>query len=485
MNQKSCQYSSEKRPERLGKKPPKFHSVGLMFASLLFLVACNSGGGSPTPPPVTEPGNGGDPNPDTTSTGTFSLNTPDQVVTLVEGSNGLSVSVSVSRIDNHQEIITLALYGETAADAENLTASFDNPTLVGFASNSNLNINLDIASAPILQQQRRLLVRATDGEKTVDKFITVNVEPVSAPDIYLLVGQSNMQGSSLAGSKDVGVNGLDEPHPRIRQLNVTGNNFTSFANPSHFTNPGRNVGTPQFTIAEDPLHETSDPANAVKPGTQIGLGLSFAKAALQFTTQDIILVPAAWSGTGFCENNLDNLAWNAVEPSSNALGGTSLFDRAIVRANIAINESGGILRGILWHQGESDATSSSCANLYRSNLELLVRSLRSNIRQDRRGANARGPNANIPFILGTMSRGNDDRGEYVFIDAAKSEIYNVHRTITTGDNPLVNFGAFVNNDDLVPESWPCGESSCVHFGASAYREMGRRYYQKLREVNAR
>jgi len=46
----------------------------------------------------------------------------------------------------------------------------------------------------------------------------------------------------------------------------------------------------------------------------------------------------------------------------------------------------------------------------------------------------------------------------------------------------VPFAAFVNNDDLVPPAYPCGNGSCVHFGAAAYREMGRRYAEQLQEI---
>ena len=41
---------------------------------------------------------------------------------------------------------------------------------------------------------------------------------------------------------------------------------------------------------------------------------------------------------------------------------------------------------------------------------------------------------------------------------------------------------WVNNDDLVPPAYPCGRSSCVHFGAAAMREQGRRFDEALRRI---
>ena len=54
----------------------------------------------------------------------------------------------------------------------------------------------------------------------------------------------------------------------------------------------------------------------------------------------------------------------------------------------------------------------------------------------------------------------------------------VHRNI----GALLPYADWVNNDDLVPPAYPCGSSSCVHFGATANREIGRRYYEALKRI---
>ncbi|MBX2825515.1 MAG: sialate O-acetylesterase, partial [Gammaproteobacteria bacterium] len=240
------------------------------------------------------------------------------------------------------------------------------------------------------------------------------------------------------------------------------------------------VAFPRFVTAEDPLHESYDPSIDGKSGTFIGLGLSFAKRALGSTQRDIILVPSAWSGTGFCNNGLEHIAWNAdtPDPSSDWLGGTALHDRALARINIALEETGGILRGILWHQGEADANESACANDYAANLRALIASLRTRIQIDARGPDARGADALLPFVLGTMSRGDDERGTFSEFDPFKTTVDLVHRTLPT-EVPGV---AVTNNDDLVPDAYPCGQGSCIHFGAAAYREMGRRYFEELQAL---
>ena len=163
-------------------------------------------------------------------------------------------------------------------------------------------------------------------------------------------------------------------------------------------------------------------------------------------------------------------------PTSNAeLGNTLLFDRALARVNETLRSSGGILRGILWHQGETDAEK-ECAPFYENNLVTMVSELRSRIAVDARGEDARGVDANLPFVVGTMSKGNDERGDLSDFTPGKQTVDSVHRNIAS----LVPHSEVVITDDLLPSNgYPCGEASCIHFGADALREMGNRSFDAL------
>ena len=86
----------------------------------------------------------------------------------------------------------------------------------------------------------------------------------------------------------------------------------------------------------------------------------------------------------------------------------------------------------------------------------------------------------MPFIVATMSRGSDSRGDFRAFGPLKDQIDSVHRNIAT----VVPHSGYVNADDLVPPAYPCGAGSCIHFGAAAYREMGKRYYRTLLDVLA-
>ena len=400
-------------------------------------------------------------------------------VTLTEGDAlGVSVPLSVTREDEHTAPILLSIEGETSEDEALITTGFNSSVILAGNDTSELVLSLDIADLPILAHQRRFNLMANDGIDTHEVTLVVNVVPVNAPDVYLLIGQSNMVGFSLDGTKNATLGGPDAPNSRIRQLNVTPNDQNNiFIDQVNFTSVGDNVGTPRITTAEDPLHVGLDPDSTTgKNHEYIGLGLSFAKAALPNTSKQIILVPAAWSGSAFCAPDANGPPgqWNAQPTDNPALGNTWLFDRAVTRTNIAIQETGGILRGILWHQGESDINETACVQSYAANLERMVQQLRLSITPDARGGDLRRNDSNIPFVAGTMSKGVDERDDLSQFSPQKQEIDNAHRSLPTAHT------SFSNHDDLVPANgYPCGNTSCIHFGAEALREMGARYYEAL------
>lgn len=400
-------------------------------------------------------------------------------IVLVEGGESVDVPVTITRKSAQMTTISLAVQGLTDTDDQNLSSQLLDVTLSGSQSSTTLTLQLAIGARPLKPETRVFLVTANDGNTSLSAKLILQVQPTDRPDVYLLVGQSNMMGFSEDGSKQAQIGQADAPNERIKQLNVTGNDEQNFAVEADFTNPLKihNTSDP-LTPAVDPLHNGYNRQINGKSGNIIGPGLSFAKHALANTTVNIYLVPTAWSDTGFCKrdtNRLPGIGWNATIKSNPALSGTLLHDRAIARANVALAETDGILRGILWHQGEADSDDEACAQNYAANLTELAASLRTRINQDARGASARGSNSDIPFIVGTMSKGRDATSSQIPFSTIKLIVDAAHRNVAS----LIPMSDFVNNDDLLPPAYPCGEGSCIHFGAAAHREMGLRYYERL------
>lgn len=464
---------------RLGQR------ILLVLCLCLALASCNSDlqteptldndGSTTSPPSIPPTGSAG-----VASNEKLSLQVGTGEITLEEGADAISIPVTITRTATDIGNVQLSAAGASAADSDLMTATFTDASLTAGESTSSLALELAIDALPIQPQVRTWVVTASvDGLAVLSTELDIAIVPTSRPDLYLLVGQSNMIGFSEDDSKQAGPGGADAPDDRIKQLNVTGNDGENFSTAADFTNSSSqfNAGMPA-SLAVDPLHDGFDANVNGKRGQRIGPGLSFAKRALADTTADIYLVPAAWSDTGFCKRNtnrLPGMGWNATAKNNSALAGTLLYERAVLRANIALSQTNGVLRAILWHQGEADSDEAACAQSYAENLAELATALRTNIDQDARGAVARGPNAELPFIVGTMSMGADANSDQTPFTDTKQLVDDAHRNIAN----LIPLADFVNNDDLVPPAYPCGEGSCVHFGAAAQREMGSRYYDRL------
>ncbi|MEE9320040.1 MAG: sialate O-acetylesterase [Granulosicoccus sp.] len=391
-------------------------------------------------------------------------------------SDGASFVVSIDT--NATEPVRLSVWPESPEFSNDMVVELSATELQSGSQQATVGFKLFIGMQPLLPQERKFVVSVTSGELTRESRITLDVKPVNAPDVYLLIGQSNMVGSSEYGAKDASAGGSDALNDRIWQLNVVPNNRGLFSTFEMHVNETNNVFEPRFVKAEDPLHEPLYANIGKKGGSHIGLGLTFAKALLADTAQRVYLVPAAWGATGFCTGNQGERGWNAAPPGDDFLRGTWLAERALTRLNMTLRDTNGILRGILWHQGGADADNYACAKSYADNLRLLIQRIRREARVDARGAGARGTDAAVPFIVATQSRGSDNHSNFSNWSEPKKIVDSAHRTIASS----VPYADWVNNDDFVPPAYPCGSTSCVHFGAAAYREMGQRFYQAIQRI---
>jgi hypothetical protein len=242
-------------------------------------------------------------------------------------------------------------------------------------------------------------------------------EPVKLPPrlsfhLFLLIGQSNMAGRGAVEDQD------RTPHPRVLMLTKSG----------------------EWTPAKDPMHYD-------KPVAGTGLGKTFGRIlAEEDPNVTIGLIPCGVGGSP-----ID--AWRPgvfYEPTK-----SYPWDDAVRRAQVALGV--GVLKGILWHQGESDSTE-ELAPVYEGKLHDLILRLRGTL-------NAPG----VPFIAGQMGR---------FADAPWSEwkavVDRAHRSLPAQEPHT----AFVSSEGLVDN----GDK--IHFNASSYRELGKRYaatYRALRK----
>jgi len=222
--------------------------------------------------------------------------------------------------------------------------------------------------------------------------------------LFLLVGQSNMAGRGPMTEAD------KISHARVLMLDQAG----------------------AWVPAADPLH--FDKPKAVG----VGLSLTFAVAvAAAHPEVTIGLIPCAVGGSPI-DSWQPGYFYNATQSHP--------WDDALRRAQIAL--SAGTLKGILWHQGESDSTR-EFAEGYAAKLHALIARMRAGL-----GA------PSVPFIVGQMGRFEGSPW-----DDYKIQVDRAHRELP---EKLARV-AFVSAEGLKDK----GDKT--HFDTASYRELGRRY----------
>jgi hypothetical protein len=254
-------------------------------------------------------------------------------------------------------------------------------------------------------------------------FVVVSVdigfgeEVAKLPDkekfhLFLLVGQSNMAGRGKVEQQD------RQPHPRVLMLDKEG----------------------RWVPAVDPLHFD-------KPGiVGVGLGRTFAIEIAKANPDITVgLIPCAVGGSP-----IDSWKPGGYHPQTK----THPWDDTLPRAKLAMES--GVLKGILWHQGESDAQP-GLAETYEAKLHDLVARFRQEL-----GA------ADVPFIAGQMGQFAEQPW-----DDAKKRVDAAHRDLPN----KVPHTAFVDSNGL------SHKGDKVHFDAESYREFGRRYAKAYRALS--
>jgi hypothetical protein len=183
------------------------------------------------------------------------------------------------------------------------------------------------------------------------------------PEVWLLMGQSNMSGRGLLAELPPGWNTRD---PRIQLLGNDG------------------VVRP----AVEPLDSSEGQIDAVSAdaAAAVGPGLAFARARLEADPdRRILLVPCAKGGTAIAE-------WTPAADRS------TLFGSCVARAREA--KARGRLRGALWYQGESDTRTAEAATGWSGRFEAMLSAFRAAVAQP-----------NLPVIV--VSLGDPpETGEY-------------------------------------------------------------------------
>ena len=243
-------------------------------------------------------------------------------------------------------------------------------------------------------------------------------------DVFLLIGQSNMQGVAPIGSLDT----------------VTLDNVYLFND--------KNKWEPAKNIPDSGMNRYSTVKR--KPVTLFGPAYTFGRKIQQYTQHAIGIVSNArgatrieWWQKGFQHDT-----------SFNGESDFDLFEKAIARTKAALaTNPRARLKGILWHQGEAD-NDPERSPYYMLRLKALVRDLRIEF-----------DNPELPFIAGEVATWNG-RGTNV-----NPIIRNIKKEIPYTD--WVSSSGYTSIDL---------ENNDPHFDNLSQRSFGCRYADKAAEL---
>lgn len=219
--------------------------------------------------------------------------------------------------------------------------------------------------------------------------------------VFIMAGQSNMAGRGIVEAKDT------VPNKRILSINKNG----------------------QLIIAKEPLHWYEPTL------TGLDCGYSFGKTLIKGLPVDIsvLIIPTAIGGSSISQWIGDSL-FRKVKLFSNFNG------------KVEIAKQYGVIKGILWHQGESDANEKSIP-LYKERLGRLFEKFRA----------ATGNN-DLPILMGELGSFSKNPEHFKLIN----DIINDYSL--QGKNTAV-----ISTADLKHK----GDS--LHFNSKGQRAMGERF----------
>lgn len=225
-------------------------------------------------------------------------------------------------------------------------------------------------------------------------------KPQEKAHIYILMGQSNM-----AGRGKVTDHYAKHGHPRVIMLNQGG----------------------KWVPAEHPLHFDKPKIAGVGPGLTFGIAMAEAHP-------DVVigLVPCAVGGTSIAK-----WAPGVYDQTTH----THPYDDAAVRIRKAMET--GVIKGVIWHQGEGDSNPTS-ASTYLEKLEILIDRIRTLV-----------GDPNLPVVAGQLAR---YREGYQLIN---KELVNLPDSVP---HTMV-----VSSEGL----WHRGDGT--HFDSPSASEFGRRF----------
>ncbi len=231
--------------------------------------------------------------------------------------------------------------------------------------------------------------------------------------LYLLTGQSNMAGRGEVAAVDT------IPHPGVYALNRD-NRWVPAGAPLHFD----------------------------KPIAGVGPGLTFGKRMAELNPGIVIgLIPCAKGGS-----KIHHWQTGVYHDSTYSYP----YDEMLQRIRSVLDD--GILKGVLWHQGEGNSLNKEYAENYEEKLVAFVEKLRRDLKHPE-----------LPFIAAELG-------------AFLPERFSQRRTINDAIRKLPRR---LKNTAVVSSQGLTAKSDSIHFNSASARLLGERYAEMMCKLNSK
>ena len=239
--------------------------------------------------------------------------------------------------------------------------------------------------------------------------------PLIEFDIYLMIGQSNCAGRGYMIESDT-----TDIIPGVWLLNAEGLPEPAKAPFNRYSNIRKDISM-----------------------QMIGPAVGFAPMIRDKTGRNILIIQNAKGGSGLWE-------WQNEDSSA-----VTFLDSTLMRAVPALEY--GKLKGIVWHQGETDTSNGTAGDIYVSRFSKMIAHLRE----------AMGVGTEVPVIVGELGQWEWEKKE--LIDAFNDE------TLPRLTEVVPNCHK-VESDGLECRS---SDHSDPHFSRASNIELGRRYAEAM------
>lgn len=252
-----------------------------------------------------------------------------------------------------------------------------------------------------------IMIMTWGQQANAGRWENVSVKADSLFDLYLLIGQSNM-----AGRGEITDEYKNEGSSDVLMLDKE-NHWVQARHPLHFDKPS---------------------AAGVGPGLSFGIEM-----AKKNQGNKIGLIPCAVGGTSI----------NTWKPGGfDEATKTHPYDDMIVRLQEA--QKYGIIKGVIWLQGESDSSPEKAKD-YLAKLEELINRIRTVTH-----------NPTLPFVAGELGRYKE---QYRYIN-----------------NELVKLPARVANTAVASSKGFTDKGDSIHFNSASAEKYGLRFAKKMKRL---